>query len=94
MAELTITGAAGARPGAAADPAGAFLAGLADGWRAWRRYRHLRRMSDAELARLGLARTDDLARYAVFGAADPAGPDESRGAKPGQGPSGPLRRSR
>lgn len=51
----------------------AFLAGLADGWRAWRRYLELRAMGDAGLARLGLAR-GDIARHAVLGTAvEPAG---------------------
>jgi hypothetical protein len=58
----------------AAEPAPArgnklalFLAGVGDGWRAWARYRELRALSEAELARRGLDR-GDLARHAVLGA--------------------------
>lgn len=81
MAELTIAGGARAGPGAAPGPAAAFLAGLAEGWRAWCRYRELRGTGDAGLARLGLTRAD-LARHALLG--EPGTPP----------PAGPVRRSR
>ena len=45
---------------------GLLLAGIADGFRAWKRYRRLRGRSDGELARMGLHRRD-LLRHAVLG---------------------------
>ena len=54
-------------PASARDALTPFLAGLADAWRAWTRYRELRAMSDARLARLGITR-GDLAHHAVFSA--------------------------
>lgn len=75
MADLTIGPIAGPRPGTIADRAlgrealAATFDGLAEGWRAWRRYRHLRAMGAADLARLGVARSD-IARHAVFGATE------------------------
>jgi hypothetical protein len=53
-------------PAPSRDVLALFLAGLADGWSAWRRYQHLRALDDAALARRGIAR-GDIARHAVLG---------------------------
>ncbi len=49
-----------------------FLAGMADGFRAYRRWQRLVLMSDADLARMGLDRRG-IAQHAMFGR--PEGPD-------------------
>ena len=43
-----------------------FLNGLAEGWRAYRRWQELDSMSDRQLGRIGLDRRD-IAHAAVFG---------------------------
>ncbi len=43
-----------------------FLGGMADGFRAYRRWQSLVLMSDADLARMGLDRRN-IARHAMFG---------------------------
>ena len=60
---------AGSRPAGSRDVLALFLAGLADGWNAWRRYQRLQGLDDAGLGRLGIGR-GDLARRAVLGESD------------------------
>jgi uncharacterized protein YjiS (DUF1127 family) len=45
-----------------------FLAGLSEGWTAYRRWAALNTLSDTQLARMGLSR-GDVARYAILGEA-------------------------
>ena len=47
----------------------AIMAGMADGFGAYRRWQSLALMNDADLARLGLDRRD-IARHAMFGAVE------------------------
>jgi hypothetical protein len=47
-----------------------FLAGMNDGFRAYKRYRALEASSDTQLRRLGITRSE-AARYAMFHEAEP-----------------------